>query len=499
MTILSNKTTSVDYRTGAPGVNPFDILDISADLPYGMGGFEENLGGITRVWERDPDTLVMRPLQARRGNPEPITFSVSVTMRAVNKIERLRARDRFDIRWRGIGSGRAGDLLNYDHIKVFLDAMLETRGVDTDMALRDSDQGEEENLVLSANVNAGAYYIQVPLNATILTTGLAAMVDVDFRDAILYDDGTDIYIYAVTDVDVTGTTSYLLVATVDRITGDVGPWTSYVLTGYTTGKDVDFVVRSGDKVIVGSNGGAMVSYADVADLSTWTTDAVTFAADAPNAAFVPYAGFIVVVCDGGAVFESVDGGLSYTETLVGGTLTAQNLACVNFVNGNTGYAGGAAGALLKYVAGDWSLLTDPTSGAAIQAIAIPEGRPDDVYIGCDDATIWHSHNAAVPNVAGSWEQYRYPGDTAGSCDDIGFTMEWYGPSLFIVHTAAGGESRILRDLSGGAGGNTMVEAITGADITTNSGLVKILPIDSNYAVAVGNVHSTAEMVMKVMW
>lgn len=497
--ILTNRLTRICIARGAPGVNPDTVLDVSADVPYSMGTFEENLGEITRRFEKDPNTLVMRPAGYLRGNPEAITTTLSLTMRAYSQLDRLGPHDKFNLTLENVVSGNVRNPLNYDRRTRFLDVLLETRSIDGDAANRDTVQGDEEDTVMSANINAGAIVIQLPLNGTVVSTSVAAVADCSFRDAYLYDDGTDIHLYAITDVDPTGTTSLILHATVDRVTGDIGTWDSNTLTGYTTGKDADFVVRSGDTVIVGSNAGVQVSYADVSDLSSWTTDTSTFASDGPQAAAVPFDGFIVIVCDGGAVFESTDGGLSYTKTVTGGDLTSEDMLSVAFVNGNIGYAGGANGALLKYVNGDWSLLTDPTSGADINAIAIPKGRPDDVYIGCSDATIWHSHIAAIPNVAASWTQYRYPGDSGGAVTDLIFTEEWYGPSMFIVHTAAGGQSRVLRDLSGGYGGNNMTEAVSGAGTTTNSGFAKILAPDSNLAIAFGNDHSSAEMVMKILW
>ena len=154
-------------------------------------------------------------------------------------------------------------------------------------------------------------------------------------------------------------------------------------------------------------------------------------------------------CNGGYIIKSVDGGNTWSE-VHSATLTTQNILSIYAYNKDLIVAGGAAGVILKSTDGGqtWQDLTETsTTAASILDIVIPPNRSKEVFIGTNNGRIFRSINSGD-----TFSRVAFDGDSVGTVDDIDFCGPCAGDVMFILHNDAGPRARILRDLSGGAGG-----------------------------------------------
>jgi len=468
---LSTKNVSIDYQVGGPGRGQRRILDVVEDLAYGMGEWTESLGAITRDYEKDPRTNRMRPMPVRRGNPEAITFPLTCRMKAVNILERFGPDDRLVISKRYTGTLDPANLLNYRRIEVFTDCAIVDRGHSAGA----TDGKEEEAWVdLTTNVNAGAVAILLPVAGKSIPHGITAAADVSLLCGCIDPEGV---IWLGTAAESGPAAPHILKGVRDA--DGKFTWTAYDVTGQTA--DIVSITAAGDSLIfaIGTN----LCRAEKSDPATVTTTA--FGAAVSKVVAIDAANIIAVGASG-TVKQSEDGGLSWT-TLVSGVTTALNSIAVRSLV--DWWIGGATGTLLHYYKGTFTTLADPTSGAGISTIALPEGREDEVYLGTSTGAIWKTQDGGV-----TWTQVRFPGDSAGSVDHLAFA-DWMGPVLYIVHSPVSGPARLLRDLAGGLGGNTNVEVVPG--IPANSGLNGLLVEGVNDVFLPGDVHSGSNLIIKV--
>lgn len=298
------------------------------------------------------------------------------------------------------------------------------------------------------------------------------------------DDGNQDY-WAVTDVDTTpgyqGAGAPVFLYTVDGGTN----WTASYINAMMGGNALD-VIKVGGRALVASdtNAVAYARYADIeaGDANPWVA-ATGFTADFPNA-LAQASGHTVYACgDGGHIWRSTDGGMSFT-LLSDAVQTAQNLNDCAFASEVVGWFGGDNGALVQYNNGalalivvedaDGNILTDN-----IVTVACPEDRTREVYLGTSAGEIWRSTDTGA-----SWENMAFDGSGTGTIEKIAFSGP-LGFHLWVVQTnVAGDKSRVLRDLSGGYLG-LYAEVIGSWDDPANSVINSIAPSDVNTAVTVG--------------
>lgn len=467
---LSTRNVALDYQAGGPGRGQRRILDVIEDTAYGMGEWTESLGAINRSWSKDPHTNKMRPMPVLRGNPEAITFPLTCHMKAVNILEQFDADDRLVICKRYTGTLDPANLLNYRRIETFLDCAI----VDRAYSAGATDGRDDEAWVdLTVNMNAGAVSVVLPVAGKAIAHGVSAASDCNLLCGCIDPDGV---IWLGTAAESGPAAPHILKGVRD----DDGKftWTGYDVTGQTA--DVVSITAAGDSLIyaIGSN----LCRADKSAPGTVTTTA--FGATVSKVLAIDAANLIAIGASG-TVKVSEDGGLSWTALTSGVSTALSSIAIRSLVDW---WIGGASGTLLHYYKGTFTALTDPTSGATINTIALPEGRDDDVYIGTSTGAIWKSQDAGE-----NWTQVRFPGDSAGSVDHLAFA-DWLGPVLYIVHSPVSGSTRLLRDLAGGLGGNTNVEVIT---VPANSGLNGLLVEGPNSVFLPGDVHSGSNLIVKV--
>jgi len=316
----------------------------------------------------------------------------------------------------------------------------------------------------------------LPVIGKALSTSFASADDCNVVAADIDDEGT---VFAVTAADSVGLKPYLLKSDDDGAT-----WTEIELADLSV--DCTAIAVAGDYLIIAAGTTIAVYDKSGTQLGTYTASGNVndvVAIDAAN---------IVAVGASGLVLKSEDGGYNWTALTSG---SSEDLNAIAARNLNEWYVGGANGTLLKYNNGTISAVTLPgeLSAVAVNVVALPDSpagfsRDDDIYIGMANGTVYKTTDGGT-----NWSQVSFPGSGSGAVTDLKF-VEFLGQVLYILHTAAGGESTILRDWSGGAGGNNNVESLTSP---TNSGHAVVVPVDANNAYVLGAIHSSAELVVKV--
>lgn len=252
------------------------------------------------------------------------------------------------------------------------------------------------------------------------------------------------------------------------------------------------VAKAGDFVIVaGSTGIAYAKYQDIKDgvALPWS---LALSATNINDVVAVSSDTLYACANSGIIYKSTDGGFTWS-TLSNGTLTAQNLNSISFVDSTIGYFAGNSGALVQYFNGTLSLITVRTSvgGAAITAnfnvVATAPFRGSEIYLGTSTGLTYRCTNAT-----GSYPLFTLmtglPLSGSGSIDDLQFGG-FRGSVLFIVQSNAANNSRVLRDITGGA--TAMKIEIVG-DFTNPSNFLinSIAPASITRAITVGQIHET---------
>lgn len=469
MSFLNTRQVALDYQKGGPGQGQRRILDVIEDVAYGMGEWTESLGAITRDFRKDPRTNKMRAMPVRRGNPEPVTFAITCRMKAFNVLESFGADDRLVLYKRYTGTLPPSDLLKYIRIEQFVDCAI----VDRQEGAGATDGSEEESwITLTTNFNAAAANVILPVKGKTLAHGITAGSDVALNCLTMDEDGV---IWIGTDEETAGA-PYIFKGVPDA--DGVYTWTGIEITGQTAA--IETIAAAGDYLLFGI--GTNILRAAKSAPATVTTTAF---GGAVNHIVAIDAANIVAVGASGLLRKSEDGGLSWTTVATGSSAALNRIAVRSLTDW---WIGGATGTILHYDSGAVTTISDPTSGAGINAVALPADRDSDVYLGTSTGAVWKSQNDGT-----TWAQYRFPGDSAGSVDELGFGGE-YGGVLYIVHTPASGSTRVLRDLAGGIGGNSNVEALT---VPANTGFNGLLVSGVNEAFLVSALHSGANMIVQV--
>lgn len=228
---------------------------------------------------------------------------------------------------------------------------------------------------------------------------------------------------------------------------------------------------------------AEIAYSDNNGAS-WTTvnlgstNAVFFKAG-PNGLWYNSFYDLWAVVSGGHIYQSTDGGLTWTEK--GAGTTTSNLNAVTFVNSKVGFAGGAADTLLKTLDGGitWSAMTATGNGGDILAlVALDEYR---LWATTDDGEIFYSLDGGT-----TWTERLFTGSGSGTVTDMKFLNDYFG--VMLKNTAGPvGTVFITKD-----GGYTW-EALT---TPTNAGLNALALIDEETFFVVGEPQNSTAVILK---
>jgi len=488
---LRTKQVVTDILQGRPGDANFEFLTDG----HGQSGFTESFGGLQDFWDKNPDTGEFVRLTPGREAPDRIETSLVAKVRTGMALRDRRHYEQCPsvLRVRDF-CGRGSDINNYVLLQYLVDAYATNREHSDPQSTID---GTDQERTMTMNFSASYYEVVRKVQGlSIALTGLetgyndVAINDVVYCDALEcgscgsgISDGCNTA-FAVTDEDAAPYANpYLL------LTEDGGAtWEARVIT-VLSGAAVK-VTCAGDRVLVVGQADGGVAYATKAgNYDDWVLEDADFF-DAPTDIWAVDAATIYAPATGGAIYKSSDGGVSWTRVLDPGTLATADLTEIVFVDSTLGYAGGLNGEILKFSNGVWSQLVDPTGGANITCIALQPGRGEVVVIGTSDGNIWRSRDEGE-----NWIQIRFPGDGAGSVDDLQFAGA-LGVVMYIMHQNAAGFSRILRDLDGGAG-LPGVEVVTTYTNPPNNAYNAFAFCEPNEGLAVGELVGVVSAVVKV--
>lgn len=470
-TLLTSVEAVIEIQENGVGTGARGILDVATDIKPALAGFTKSFGGITRNTRLSARTNKPVPRPVQRESPEPITAELTCKMTALNYMEHFDADSRFSLYVRH-PERHPNQPLDYTRVDILTDVALESLQYGDLVA----DEMNTDDVVLTVPMNAAEHTRINPVTGTQLVTGFSVADDCNVVASAVDADGA---IFAVTEADSVGTKPYLL-----KSEDDGGTWTETELTAITA--DCTAITVAGDYLVIAAGTTIAVYDKDGVQQSTYTAAGAIAALAAIDAANIIAAGAA------GLLLTSDDGGNSWSA-LMSGVSTALNSIAVRHIS--NWYVGGAAGTMLHYSNGTIATITLPTAMAAatVNHIAIPESYPgfsraEAVFVASSTGTVYGSDDNGV-----TWTEITYPGSGTGACTAIGFTG-FLGQVLYILHTEAGGASVLRRDWSGGAGGNANAEIVT---VPTNSGFNSLVVVDANNAYVFGDIHSTADLVVKV--
>lgn len=475
--------TVVEIQRGGPGT-AIVLLDPSATVSGPSGGGQSVADRWTRDFEGGAGAY-KRAGVYRDGAPERFTFDLSTNLQVsdfLTKLTKFKCEHILRVRYH---CGNVEDPTNYNAQLVYTQAFGTGYNYDNNIA-----NGTPEGVPLMTVVNESASeevrvskVQHLDISASVSDFALNDIISVGVEqcagDCGLENDGNQKF-FAVGDRD--NTPGYASTSVpMFHYTEDGGStWDDNPIDVALT-QDALRVYSIGQYVFValGSSGLGYARFQDIKDgvsnpwalatgLSGLTVNALAYAGGAD----------VYVAANGGNIYKSTDGGLSFTA-LSAGTVTAQNLNDVVFVSNTLGYFVGNSGAIVKYFNGALTLITVSGLTANINTVAIHKDRPKEVYVGTAGGNIYRSRDVGV-----TWTSMSFPGFGAGQIKMLRFAGP-QGMHLYAIQrNVAGTKSRVLRDLSGGFL-SYCTEVVGSYDSPANSVINAIAPSDANTALTVG--------------
>jgi hypothetical protein len=241
-----------------------------------------------------------------------------------------------------------------------------------------------------------------------------------------------------------------------------------------------------------------VAIANIDDAKAWTLAkpnpfTLVYTTNMPNAIFHVSGDLLYGCCDSGIIVKSIDGGNTWTVA-DNGVATASDLDHLYFANEDYGYFVGASGAAVRYYKGEFLAVTSGSS-AQLNDVAIPPGRPDEVYIASADGYIYKSTNGQTTNLTVTFAAMSHAFFGTGSINKITF-VGYNGHFMYVIQSEADADSRVYRDLSGGAFTND-VEVIGDYQTPSNNGYNWLACKNENFALVAGEIETTYGYIGKI--
>lgn len=443
---------NVDVQPGGAG-NPWYYLSSCAS----MSGPEVPYGDFERKFCQDPKVAgAFRQSSMIQGAPDLISFDLMTKLGKVEYLKRLNCP--FGMRARYQTCGEREDVTNYDPLMLaYCDVRLQSKSYD-DLVVT-SAEDDDEILVTSSAVANSEYqprHITPGRTGTAATLGDQIINDIEYCDSPKCagycgpaSDGCST-IFAVTAADNAPYAAPNLIKGVKNLASGVITWTSTPILGLNGA--AENVECSGKRVGVTSATDIAFAYNDspTQDQNEWNKIVLTRTPSSNHNALFRQGNNWWLGCTLGYILKSVDNGLTWAEAH-SATLTTQTINAVYAYDKDLVVAGGNNGAMLLSTDGGqtWSDITETsTTSANILDIVIPPNRPREIYIGTNNGRVYRSIDSGA-----NFTRMSFDGDSVGTVDDLDFCGPCSGEALFILHNDAGPRARILRDLSGGAGGN----------------------------------------------
>lgn len=487
-------------QPGGPGY-AWAVLDVDLDMTGPNGGGQSVESRFARAADGGPGEQVYVGAVIT-SNPERLTFELMARLKDCNFLSNL-TRRRCPATVAGVqGCSNRLNFLDYTMFLGYADAYVTTPTNYSDNIINSTD-ATDPDLKEQVEYSAGFEYRLLKLKHEDISGTVS-----DFAINKIINAGTnrcagpcgpqtdkeDTY-WLVTDQD--STPGYLGTATPKFLyTEDGGAtFTAHDINVFPLGDAVDVIKFGGYALVASPDHG--VAYADYVTIKTGATgiwaQATGFSAAQPNA-LILVDGTVYAAGETGYIWKSTDG--TSFDTVNAGTLTSNALNCAAASGCNLVWFGGVSGTLVKLSKGVPSLVTvlDANSAAVtsnINAVAVPPNRPSEIYVGCANGNIYASRDEGA-----TWRTLAFDNAGVGIIEDIQFGGP-LGVTMFIVQTNTNSKSRVLRDVSGGAGGLTQVEIIGSFDSPDNSVINSIGVADANNALTVGEVNSTYAFIGKL--
>lgn len=441
---------NVDVQIGGPG-NPWAYLSACA----WMSGPTVPYGGTEIRKCQDPMKANGFKISSKfKTAADQITFDLMTKLGKVDYLNDLLCP--FSLRARYNKCGIREDPSQYDPLMLeYCDVELTEKSYE-DLVI--NDDANQDEIVVTTPATA-SYEMRVE-NVTPSREGTADdLGDQPINDIEICDyvscggycgkrsDGCAKY-FGVTDADMTPYANPNLIKGEKNLVTGVITWTVAPILVFNG--NAENVECAGDTIWASSHADSAVAWnSHDGDQDEWN---LVILANAPsanhNALFARTPREIWVGCVNGYIYKSVDGGRTFNESHEG-TLTAQTINAVFAYDKDLVYAAGDDGVILKSRNGGitWEAITevDTTGNGDLLVVVVPPNRPAEVYVA--NNTIYRSKDAG-----GTFAPVPFDGDGVGTVDDLAFCGPCAGDVMWILHNDAGPRARILRDLSGGAGG-----------------------------------------------
>lgn len=493
---------NVDIQIDGPG-NSWNYLSACAS----MDGPTVPHGDTEVRWCQDRSGSGSAFTQSTKFRTEPgqVTGTLMTKLGKIDHLDKLDCP--FSLRARFAKCTPREDPANFNPMMLtYTDVDLTEHGYDGNLAI--TSPADQDEILVNAPWSAIAEYriklLQESRAGTLAGVGDQAINDILYCGSATCggycgdrkDDCTRIN--AVTDKDTTPYAWPNHITGIKNVLTDVITWYNRPVIGVDG--NLENVVCAGDRVIVASNSASVVAYnetfdaTDVLDQDEWNVVAMTYApSTCPTALFARTTREIWCACASGYISKSTDAGETWTNTNVG---TSQTLNSVWAYDQDLVFVAGNAGVMYRSTdgGGTWTDITEvATTAGNILVIIVPPGRIQEVYIGTNAGEIFRSQNQGD-----TFSAYSFSGDGVGTIDGIVFSGPGNGDVMWILHNDAGPRGRILRDLSGGAGGaDVRVEYgytdLIAAGVDMNS----LTACGVNEAMAGGEVNAGYPMIVKV--
>jgi hypothetical protein len=419
--------------------------------------------GATEIrWCQDPSKANGFRISSQfRTAPDQVSFDLMTKLGKIDYLNRLNCP--FTIRARYAKCGEREDPANYDPFMLaYCNTQLQEKSYE-DLVV--TDPANQDEILVTTPAQAFYEYriktVQPSRDGSLAELGDQPINDIEFCDEATCagycgdeSDGCSV-IYAVTDVDVSPYGAPNLIKGVKNLDTDIVTWTNTPILGFNN--NIEGIECAGARLIISGNGDSAVAYNDSdGDQDEWNLVVLTNAPTANhNALFARTAREIWLGAESGYIYKSIDGGQTW-NAVHEATWTTENINAVYAFDKDLIVAAGDNGVMLKSTDGGqtWIDITEvATTSANLLVIVIPPGRPKEIYIGTNDGQIFRSTNEGGTLAAtGDFTAISFTGDGVGTVDDLGFCGPCSGDVMWILHNDAGPRARILRDLSGGAGG-----------------------------------------------
>ncbi len=499
---LANKAT-VDVQIGGPG-NPWKLLDPSATLDGPSGVRSQK---VESRYTRGNAAGQYKYLGAvKTANPDRIKVPLSLRLQACDFLQRLDCP--VTLRARQACASRT-TLTDYEQSIVYIDSHPDG-GLDYSNPLANGTEDNGADVMEKINYSAGeemrvVKVAHLDISGTISDFAINKIIGVGLRvcqSGCGVETTEENDFWAVTDRD--STPGYLTLPTPKFLwTTDGGTtWSTSDIAPFVNGDATD-VAQYGAYVLVASptHGVAYARYQDLVDgvANPWAHCTGFSGGTAFPKALAVVGGDVYAAGTLGYIWKSTDG---FTfSVLSAGTVTTQTINDIAAAGCDLLWFAGNSGALVKLFKSALSLVVVKDSANAtvtsnLNVVEVPDLRGYEVYVGTTGGKIIASKNADASTP--TWAELAFSGAGTGSINDLKFGGT-FGAILFIVQTEPGGSgrSRVLRDLSGGAGGLSQVEIIGTYSQPANLGINSIAVANANVAVTVGEVEASFAFIGKV--